>query len=359
MINILPKLKSRPTQIMKNVMVTKHQVHNLIILDESGSMESIKDSIIKGFNEIVQTVKGIATQFPEQEHLISLVTFNGLGQKVLHFIEPVEKLSQIDATRYKPDASTPLFDAMGFSFAKLRKVLKNVKDYNVLVTVMTDGEENASREYSGFAIKKLIEELQLNRWTFTYIGADHDVEKFATSISITNTMCYGKTAEGCRIVFGREMESRMRYSQKIRNQESTCDGYYEESKPKRISDKWITKLSKNEIFVFGSNLVGAHGGGAAAIAHKKFGAVWGEGVGLHGQTYAIPTMQGGVETIKPYIDEFLSFAKAHPELKFLVTEIGCGIAGFTVKEIAPLFCAAIDENIENVYLPESFYENNE
>jgi len=125
---------------------------------------------------------------------------------------------------------------------------------------------------------------------------------------------------------------------------------------KRISAKWITSLSENEIFVFGSNLAGFHGGGAAAIAHEKFGAVWGQGVGLHGQTYAIPTMQGGVETIKPYVDEFLAFAKAHTELKFLVTEIGCGIAGFTVQEIAPLFRAAIDENIENVYLPESFYE---
>ncbi|MDD3644941.1 MAG: hypothetical protein PHR19_05385, partial [Bacteroidales bacterium] len=82
----------------------------------------------------------------------------------------------------------------------------------------------------------------------------------------------------------------------------------------------------------------------------------GQGVGLQGQTYAIPTMQGGVETIKPYVDEFLAFAKSHPELKFLVTEIGCGIAGFTVQEIAPLFKAALDENIENVYLPQRFYE---
>ena len=124
---------------------------------------------------------------------------------------------------------------------------------------------------------------------------------------------------------------------------------------KRFSPKWIDKLEKNEIFVFGSNLSGFHGGGAAALA-MKWGAVWGQGTGLQGQTYAIPTMQGGVETIKPYVDEFLNFAKAHPELKFLVTEIGCGIAGFTVEEIAPLFKPAIDENIENVYLPKSFHE---
>lgn len=124
---------------------------------------------------------------------------------------------------------------------------------------------------------------------------------------------------------------------------------------KRVSPQWINKLEASEIFVFGSNLEGMHGGGAAAVA-RKWGAIWGQGVGLQGQTYAIPTMQGGVETIKPYVDEFLTFAKSHPELKFLVTEIGCGIAGFTVQEIAPLFKAALDENIENVYLPQRFYE---
>lgn len=124
---------------------------------------------------------------------------------------------------------------------------------------------------------------------------------------------------------------------------------------KRISPKWIDKLKENEIFVFGSNLDGLHGGGAAAVA-RKWGAIWGQGVGLQGQTYAIPTMQGGVETIKPYVDEFLSFAKSKPNLKFLVTEIGCGIAGFTVEQIAPLFNKAIDENIDNIFLSESFYK---
>ena len=125
---------------------------------------------------------------------------------------------------------------------------------------------------------------------------------------------------------------------------------------KRISSKWITTLAENEIFVFGSNLQGFHGGGAARIAHQHFGAVLGQGVGLHGKTYAIPTMQGGVETIKPYVDDFLTFAKNRKDLQFLVTEIGCGIAGFTVAEMAPLFRKAIDEDMENVYLPESFYE---
>lgn len=116
----------------------------------------------------------------------------------------------------------------------------------------------------------------------------------------------------------------------------------------------ISALAENEIFVFGSNLAGAHAGGAARVAHVRFGAVWGQGVGLQGQSYAIPTMQGGVETIKPYVDEFVSFAAEHKEYKFLVTRIGCGIAGFTPDEVAPLFVGALD--LENVILPRDFVE---
>ena len=119
------------------------------------------------------------------------------------------------------------------------------------------------------------------------------------------------------------------------------------------SPNYITKLQPDEIFVFGSNLAGMHGGGAARLAYQRFGAVWGQGVGLQGQSYAIPTMQGGVETIQPYVDEFIEFAKQHPQLKFLVTEIGCGIAGFSPSEIAPLFEQAGE--VKNIYLSERFW----
>lgn len=115
---------------------------------------------------------------------------------------------------------------------------------------------------------------------------------------------------------------------------------------------YITELKPNEIFVFGSNLAGMHGGGAAYVAMEYFGAIRGQGVGLQGQCYAIPTMQGGVETIKPYVDEFICFAKAHPEYTFYVTRIGCGIAGFSDEHIAPLFRDALD--ITNILLPEDF-----
>ena len=124
---------------------------------------------------------------------------------------------------------------------------------------------------------------------------------------------------------------------------------------RRYTPEHIKELEKGQVFVFGSNLAGAHGGGAAAAAVRYFGAVWGQGVGMQGQSYAIPTMHGGVDVIKPYVDEFIQYAKEHPELTFLVTRIGCGIAGFRDAEIAPLFAPSL--NLENVILPKSFVEN--
>ena len=130
---------------------------------------------------------------------------------------------------------------------------------------------------------------------------------------------------------------------------SEHDGKKESGRGRAVTPERIESLDKDEVFVFGSNLAGAHAGGAAALARAKFGAVWGQGVGLQGMSYAIPTMQGGVETIKPYVDEFIAFARAHPELFFYVTKVGCGIAGFSEREIAPLFKEAAA--LENVALP--------
>lgn len=114
----------------------------------------------------------------------------------------------------------------------------------------------------------------------------------------------------------------------------------------------ITELGEDEMFVFGSNLEGNHAGGAAFTALTHFGAVMGQGEGPQGKSYAIPTMQGGVETIKPYVDRFTELAREWDQTTFYVTKIGCGIAGFTPEEIAPLFDEAYD--LYNVRLPESF-----
>lgn len=219
----------------------KQQVHNLIILDESGSMESIKTTIISGFNELVQSIKGIQVQFPEQEHFISIVSFNSFGNKILNFMDSVSKLNTIDSSSYSPNATTPLFDAMGFSLTKLKNELQSKANFNVLVTILTDGEENASKEYSGTAIKKLIDELSEENWTFTYIGTDHDVEKMAANLSIKNTMSFDKNTVGITNMFDEEFKGRVRYSENLRSGINTKVNYFDES-----NESINAKVDKNE-----------------------------------------------------------------------------------------------------------------
>ena len=123
---------------------------------------------------------------------------------------------------------------------------------------------------------------------------------------------------------------------------------------KRTTPDFITELQPNEIFVFGSNLLGHHDGGAARVARERFGAIYGQGVGLQGRSYAIPTMNLPLGEISRYVDEFIWFADSHPEMTFMVTRIGCGIAGFRDEEIAPLFAKAY--SLPNVFLPMSFWK---
>lgn len=134
--------------------------------------------------------------------------------------------------------------------------------------------------------------------------------------------------------------------------ESNDKRYYNGIERPHNTPNAIASLKPDEVFVFGSNLQGYHGGGAARVAVEKFGAIWGQGIGLQGQSYAIPTMQGGLDTIMPYVDQFIVFAMEHEELFFYVTRIGCGIAGFKDEEMAMLFKDALD--LDNVCLPESF-----
>ena len=123
--------------------------------------------------------------------------------------------------------------------------------------------------------------------------------------------------------------------------------------PARITPSQINVLGDNEIFVFGSNIQGMHMGGAARVAYNEFGAEWGNGEGLQGKSYALPTMEGEDNT-RAAIKHFTDFAYDHPELKFFVTPVGCGIAGYSPEDIAPMFESSA--NLENVYLPVSFWK---
>ena len=217
-------------------MENKHKVYNLIILDESGSMGSIKKTIINGFNEVVQTIKSVALQYPEQEQTITFVSFNSSGIKKMNENSKIELLNQIDDRSYTPNGGTPLFDAMAASFFNLNWIIEkeNPKNYNVLVTILTDGEENASKEHNAQSIKEKIEQLRLNRWTFTYIGANHDVDVFASRISITNVMKFETNEDDIQRMFMRDHNARMNYSKKIRDFKDVSDGYFQQPEPDEV-----------------------------------------------------------------------------------------------------------------------------
>ena len=354
----------------------KTQIYNLIILDKSGSMGSIAKAAISGFNETVGGIRSAQDRFNDtQEHFVSLMIFCNCEKRMVYDKVPVAEVKELTSNDYRPCCGTPLYDAMGLSINALYKDIKDKEDATAVVTVITDGLENASREYSGAAIKALVERMKDEEgWNFAYIGTNQDVQATSASLSIDNHMAFADDDAGMREAWAKERKSRtMMYSRistesaktagmssiarkLFRSQSNRENRNYRDMSEfqNRITPEFIKSLKRNEIFVFGSNLHGMHGGGAARIAVEKFGAIMGQGVGLQGQSYAIPTMQGGPNTILPYVEEFIAFAKQHPELTFLVTKIGCGIAGFTPREIAPLFAGAVD--VENIHLPMDFWK---
>ncbi len=210
--------------------VSQSIVHNLIILDESGSMESIKEATVSGFNELVQTIKGIERKFPEQKQYVSLITFNGLGIKTKLFAKKAKNLAQIDEDSFQPDSMTPLYDAIGFSVNKLKRKLASEKQYHVLVTILTDGEENYSKEFTKEDIKQLIETLKKHGWTFTYIGANHDVKKISHSMSIDNRLVFSSDSKGVKKALDLDKKARQIHAMKIRCNESIQENYFEDAK---------------------------------------------------------------------------------------------------------------------------------
>ncbi len=190
----------------------KTRIFNLIILDESGSMQTIKKEAIDSVNETVQTIRSAEKKNENQEHYVSLVTFNDDVKTVYDCVQAVE-VKELNSETYRPNCCTALYDAMGVSLNALRD--KVAKDDRVLVTVVTDGCENASHEYSGKAIKALVDELKGQGWVFAYIGANHDVEAVAATISITNTLTFQTTSEGTKNMSCRVNNSRERFYSRL------------------------------------------------------------------------------------------------------------------------------------------------
>lgn len=219
----------------------KTKIYNLLILDESGSMMEIKSATMRGFNEVVQTIKSAELQFPEQEHLISLVTFNSNGIRTKLDRAKAADLMEISEDSFQPNSGTPLFDAIGTSVIKLRNDIRTEDNVGVLVTILTDGEENSSREYSGKLIKQIIEDQKRKGWTFTYIGANHDVESTAESLSINNHLSFEGTEEDTNQMFARERIARMNHYSRRSFSESSVSFFEKSDKPKEKK-----KVSKKE-----------------------------------------------------------------------------------------------------------------
>lgn len=197
----------RETLTNKQNVTMKTRIFNLIIIDESGSMYCIKKEAINSVNETIQTIRSAQKKHEDQEHYVSLVTFND-EVKTIYECVSVNEVKELNDETYVPDCCTALYDAMGTSLNALRK--KVAEDDKVLVTVVTDGYENASKEYNGKAIKTLVDELKAKGWIFAYIGANQDVEAVAATISITNIMNFETTSDGTKEMTDRVNKSRER-----------------------------------------------------------------------------------------------------------------------------------------------------
>jgi uncharacterized protein YegL len=192
----------------------KIKVFNLIILDESGSMASIKKAAIDGLNETIQSIRSAQKKHEEvQEHYVTFVSFNTEAIRTVFENRPVIEVGLIKD--YLPNACTPLYDAMGISLTKLRHQLNKEEQNQVLVTIITDGYENASHEYTGMAIKALVDELKAQGWVFTYMGTNQDVDAVADSLSIDNKMNYEYSMPGTEKMLKEERLSRERFFNKL------------------------------------------------------------------------------------------------------------------------------------------------
>lgn len=188
-------------------------VHNLIVLDESGSMQSIYHPALTGVNETLQTIREAQKEHEDQKHYVSLIAFDSGHYNRIYSNTAAEMAADITADQYRPGGCTPLYDAMGRSISELRPVV--AKGDVVLVTVITDGYENASQEYNGKAIKSLVEAMKAEGWVFTYIGANQDVEAVAASISIDNHLSFDADEASTCAMFAKENRSRKAFFSKV------------------------------------------------------------------------------------------------------------------------------------------------
>ena len=190
------------------------RVFNMIIVDESGSMCVIKPQALAGINETIDTVKKMQKMHPEMEQRISLLTFDSCHKTFKYDNVRAESAHRLGIKDYNPGGGTPLYDAIGIAISKLNA--QTSEHDNVLVTIITDGEENSSMEYNLRMIKTLISKMKKQGWTFTLIGTDNlDVEGMAGSMNIDNHLAFTQDAKGTKEMFARESRARMRFNASV------------------------------------------------------------------------------------------------------------------------------------------------
>lgn len=194
----------------------KTQIFNVIILDRSGSMESIRRAAVEGFNETLAGIKKAQEKFADmQEHYVSLVTFCSCETKHVFDKTPVAEANPLKMEDYQPCCCTPLYDAMGITLTAMRRHVKEIEDSVVVVTIITDGMENASHEYNGKTIKELVERLRGEGWTFTYMGANQDSVEVAMKLSIRNSRNFAYNDEGTRATMEKDTCTRMNFFSRL------------------------------------------------------------------------------------------------------------------------------------------------
>lgn len=330
------------------------RVHNLIIVDASGSMSRIYNQALSGINETLNTIRIARKNNKEIEQYVSLLSFADGGEELQYICKhkPIEDIKKVLPNDYTLRGMTALYDAVGISVTRLTHHVK--EGDRVLVTIITDGYENDSREWSKDQLTELIDGLRKEDWVFTFIGADQDVEEEAAKMGIENTLRFEATIEGTEQMFERERSARLRWNTRISRDEEVLEGcYFNEVDMERVTPRRVDTIDRNEVFVFGSNIYGNHNGNCALLALRRFGAMMGKAEGMQGQSYAIPTVGLAYAEMEYAIERFIRFASNHPEKKFLVTRIGCGSAGYTDGEMARLFMDA--KTLENVALPQEWW----
>ena len=358
--------------------ITKTKVYNVIIMDRSGSMWDIQRPAIQGFNEVLGGVKAAKKKYPDtQEQYITLVLFDSSSIDNVYWNSNPDAAAILTDDTYVPGACTPLYDAMGRTLTRLEKELRGDDKHSVVVTVITDGLENSSEEYTLASIRGLVEHLKALGWSFAYMGTDHDVQGVSVSLSITNVIQFQKTEEETLRTFKKERRAREKWAEEENEFNMACpdatleervafsvgrakryydvDYYANPAYAERVTPEKVRTLDKNEVFVFGSNEDGSHKGGAAATAVRKFGAQVGVAEGPQGQSYAVPTVGTniGPHEIHFAFERFVEYAKAHPEKTFLVTALGCGHGGYEPEFITNYLEGGI--RVSNIHYPLSFW----